>query len=159
MVVVPARARKPRDKAKVETGVLLVERWILAQLRHQVFTSLTALNRAVRELLEDLNQRPFKKLPGCRRMAFETLNRPALRPLPATPYEYAEWKRATVHVELKGHYYLVPHALVGRKVDLRHTATTVATAQGPRLSAVNSPSIIGTRRSVCSLWPTPSWTV
>lgn len=129
IAVVPARVRKPRDKAKVEAGVLVVERWILARLRHQVFTSLTALNRTMGELLEDLNQRPFKKLPGCRRTVFETLDRPALRPLPATPYEYAEWKRAKVHVdyhvELEGHYYSVPHALVGHKVDLRHTASTV----------------------------------
>lgn len=140
VAVVPARVRKPRDKAKVEAGVLLVERWILARLRNRVFTSLAGLNRAIRELLEDLNRRPFKKLPGCRREAFDSLDRPALRPLPATPYAFAEWKRATVHVdyhvELEGHYYSVPHALVGRKVDLRHTATTVEVFhQGQRVAA------------------------
>ena len=140
VAVVPARVRKPRDKAKVEAGVLLVERWILARLRHRTFTSLTALNRALRELLEDLNRRPFKKLPGCRREAFETVDRPALRPLPATPYQFAEWKRATVpvdyHIELEGHYYSVPHTLVGRKLDLRHTATTVEVFhQGQRVAA------------------------
>ena len=140
VAVVPARVRKPRDKAKVEAGVLLVERWILARLRHRTFTSLTALNRALRELLEDLNRRPFKKLPGCRREAFETVDRPALRPLPVTPYQFAEWKRATVpmdyHLELEGHYYSVPHALVGRKVDLRQTATTLEVFhQGQRVAA------------------------
>jgi transposase len=126
---VPARVRKPRDKAKVEAGVLLVERWILARLRNQVFGSLTALNRAIRAWLEELNRRPFKKLPGSRQSAFEALDRPALNTLPALPYAFAEWKQAKVHVdyhvEVDGHYYSVPHTLVGRKVDLRYTATTV----------------------------------
>jgi transposase len=140
VAVVPARVRKPRDKAKVEQGVLLVERWVLARLRHHRFFSLGELNRALRDLVEALNQRPFKKLPGCRRTAFDTLDRPALRPLPATPYAYAEWKRATVHVdyhvELDGHYYSVPHTLVGAKVDLRHTATTVEVFyQGQRVAS------------------------
>jgi transposase len=129
VAVVPARVRKPRDKAKVEAGVLLVERWVLARLRHQVFGSLTALNQAIRALVEALNRRPFKKLPGCRLQAFESLDRPALKPLPAVPYEFAHWKQAKVHVdyhvEVDGHYYSVPHALVGRKVDLRYTETTV----------------------------------
>ena len=129
VAVVPARVRKPRDKAKVEAGVLLVERWILARLRHQLFGSLTTLNRAIATLVAELNARPFKKLPGCRRSAFETIDRPALQPLPAVPYEFASWKQAKVHVdyhvEVEGHYYSVPHPLVGRKVDLRYTATTV----------------------------------
>jgi len=129
VAVVPARVRKPRDKAKVEAGVLLVERWILARLRHQVFGSLTSLNRAIATLVAELNARPFKKLPGSRRSAFEAIDRPALNPLPATPYEFAHWKQAKVHVdyhvEVEGHYYSVPHTLVGRKVDLRSTATTV----------------------------------
>jgi transposase len=129
VAVVPARVRKPRDKAKVEAGVLLVERWILARLRNQVFGSLTALNRAIATLIEALNARPFKKLPGSRRSAFEAIDRPALNALPARPYEFAHWKQAKVHVdyhvEVEGHYYSVPHTLVGRKVDLRHTATTV----------------------------------
>ncbi len=86
VAVVPARVRKPRDKAKAETGVQIVERWILAALRHQTFFSLSALNTAIATLLERLNQRPFKKLPGSRRTAFETIDRPALRPLPALPY-------------------------------------------------------------------------
>jgi transposase len=139
MAVVPARVRKPKDKAKVEAGVLLVERWILARLRHRVFCSLTELNRAIAELVETLNIRPFKKLPGSRRSAFETQDRPALQPLPATPYEFAQWKQAKVHVdyhvEVDGHYYSVPHTLVGRKLDLRYTATTVeAFHQGQRVA-------------------------
>jgi len=129
VAVIPARPYKPKDKAKVEVGVQILERWILARLRHQSFFSLAALNGAIRELLKDLNDRPFKKLPGCRRSAFESLDKPALKPLPATPYEYAEWKKARVnidyHVEIAGHYYSVPHALVKRELDVRITATAV----------------------------------
>jgi transposase len=128
--ILPARPRKPRDKAKVEAGVLLVERWILARLRHRRFFSLGELNAAIRELLEDLNNRPFQKLEGSRRSWFELLERPVIRPLPLTPFEYAEFKRALVsrldyHVEFEHHYYSVPHALVGQEVELRVTRSTV----------------------------------
>ena len=113
VAVVPARAARPRDKAKVEVGVQLVERWILARLRHHTFFSLPELNTAIGTLLVDLNHRPFKKLPGCRHSLFASVDRPALRPLPATPYEYAEWKLVRVnidyHVEIEGHYYSVPY--------------------------------------------------
>lgn len=91
--VLPARARKPRDKAKVEAGVLLVERWVLARLRCHNFFSLAELNREIRRLLQVLNNKPFKKLPGSRQSRFEEMERPALRPLPATPYELAHWKK------------------------------------------------------------------
>jgi len=91
VAVLPARVRKPRDKAKAEAGVLVVERWILAALRNRTFFSLAELNREIARLLERLNTRPFKKLPGTRRELFEQLDRPALRPLPAEPYEFAEW--------------------------------------------------------------------
>jgi transposase len=128
VAVIPARARKPRDKAKAEAGVLLVERWILAALRKQTFFSLAELNAAIRELLIRLNERPFKKLPGSRREQFETLEKPALRPLSAQPYQFAEWKKVRVHldyhVELAGHYYSVPYALVKSQLDARLTATT-----------------------------------
>src|SRR5439155_663669 len=111
--IMPARAARPRDKAKVEVGVQVVERWILARLRHQTFFALAEVNAAVRALLPDLNARPFKKLPGSRDSLFAALDRPALRPLPAHPYEYAEWKRVRVniddHVEVEGHYYSVPY--------------------------------------------------
>lgn len=129
VAVVPARVRKPRDKAKVEQGVLLVERWIVARLRYCQFFSLAELNQTLRTLLQDLNHRPFKKLPGCRQTWFETLDQPALRPLPAQPYEFAEWKRARVnidyHIEFDGHYYSVPYQLVKQAVEVRATATTI----------------------------------
>ncbi len=93
VAVLPARSRKPKDKAKVEVGVQVVERWILAVLRNRQFFSLGELNTAISLLLERLNQKPFKKLPGSRRSAFETIDQPALQPLPEHPYVYAEWKR------------------------------------------------------------------
>lgn len=108
VAVIPARPRKPKDKAKVEVGVQVVTRWILARLRKQKFFSLAELNRAIDGLVGGLNHRPFKKLPGCRRSAFEAIDQPALRPLPAEQYVYAEWKKVRVnidyHVEIDGHY-------------------------------------------------------
>lgn len=128
--ILPARPGKPQDKAKVEAGVLLVERWILARLRHWRFHSLAELNTAIRRLLDELNGRPFQKLEGSRRSWFELLDRPALRPLPSIAFEYADFKKARVsridyHVEFAGHYYSVPHALVGQEVELRITRTTL----------------------------------
>ena len=124
-VILPARPRKPQDKAKAEVGVQVVERWILARLRHRRFFSLAELESAVAELLPPLNDRPFKKLPGCRREAFVRLDAPYLRPLPATPFVLAEWKQARVnidyHVEFEGHYYSVPNVLVRQAVELRIT--------------------------------------
>ena len=127
--VIPARVRKPRDKAKVEGGVLLVERWILAALRKQRFFTLAALNQAIAELLDRLNQRPFRKLAGSRASRFEKLDRPALRPLPSEPYVFAQWKKARVHidyhVDVENHYYSVPYVLLHHQVDIRYTALTV----------------------------------
>jgi transposase len=127
--ILPARVRRPRDKAKVETAVLIVERWIVAALRHRTFFSLAELNAAIGELLEQLNRRPFRKLPGSRRTLFETVDQPALRPLPTTPYGFAEWTRARAnidyHVSLDGHYYSVPYQLVHHEVELRFSATVV----------------------------------
>lgn len=129
VAVIPTRVRKPRDKAKVEQGVLLVERWVLARLRNRVFFSLAELNAALHVLLDDLNRRPFKKLPGCRRELFEQLDRPAMKALPAQPYTYAEWRQVRVHidyhVQLEGHYYSVPYQLVKQALEVRLTATTV----------------------------------
>ena len=129
IAVVPARAGKPRDKAKVEGGVLLVERWILARLRNRPFFSLPELNAAIRELLADLNSRPFKKLEGNRIALFRTVDRPAMRALPGERYVFAEWKKARVnvdyHIEVAGRFYSVPYALVGRQVDVRATSHTV----------------------------------
>jgi transposase len=98
VAVVPARAAHPRDKAKVEVGVHVVERWILACLRHHTFFSLAEVNTVIGPLREALNQRSFKKLPGSRHQLFEALDRPALRPLPAQPYVYAEWKHVRVNI-------------------------------------------------------------
>ena len=120
-----ARPAHPRDKPKVEGSVLLVQRWILARLRNRRFFSLAELNSAIAELLVDLNLRPFKKLPGCRRSAFELLDAPALQPLPACRFLISRWKTAKVnidyHVEFEAHYYSVPHRLVGAKLELRIT--------------------------------------
>jgi hypothetical protein len=116
-------------KPKAELTVLLVCRWVLARLRHQRFFSLEELNAAIRPLLVELNERPFQKLPGCRRSVFESLDRPAMRPLPPTPYVYAEWKRVRAafdyHVDVDQHYYSVPHALVGQELWARFSAATV----------------------------------
>ena len=128
-VIIPARPYRPKDKSRAELSVLLVYRWILARLRHQRFYSLEELNAAIRPLLVELNERPFQRLPGSRRSVFEALDRPAMRPLPLNPYVYGEWKERTVafdyHVDVDGHYYSVPHALVGHSVWARYTAATV----------------------------------
>jgi transposase len=132
--VLPARAAKPRDKAKVEVGVQIVERWILARLRCHPFFSLPELNAAIRTSLDELmlrylSRRPFKKLPGSRLSLFEQINRPAMRPLPPEPYVFAEWKKARVHidyhVQVDGHYYSVPYQLVKQPLDVRLSANTV----------------------------------
>ncbi|WP_025127166.1 IS21 family transposase [Pseudomonas sp. PH1b] len=129
VAVVPARARKPKDKAKVEVGVQVVERWILAALRNRQFFSLDELNTAIALLLDRLNQKPFKKLPGSRRSAFESIDQPALQALPEPPYVYAEWKKVRVHidyhVEVDGHFYSVPYQLVKHQLEVRLTAQTV----------------------------------
>jgi len=129
VAVLPARPGRPQDKAKVEVGVQIVERWILAALRHRRFFTLAELNQAIAALLVDLNQRPFKKLPGSRASAFAALDAPALRPLPAQPMVLAQFKSARVnidyHVAFEGHYYSVPHQHVGAAVELRVTATGV----------------------------------
>lgn len=129
VAVVPARPRKPRDKAKVEAGVLLAQRWILARLRHRTFFDLAELNTAIAELVDGLNRRPFQKLEGCRRSAFESIDRPAMRPLPLLPYEKASWNKAKVnvdyHVDFDNRLYSVPHTLVGARVEIRATMSTV----------------------------------
>ena len=129
VAILPTRPGRPRDKAKVEAGVLVAERWILARLRDRRMFSLGELNEAIAELLERLNTRRFKKLPGHRRALFESLDRPAMQPLPARPYEYAEWKQVRVnidyHVDIDRHYYSVPYQLLKQQLDARITARTV----------------------------------
>ena len=112
VAVIPARSRKPKDKAKAEVGVQVAERWILARLRNRTFVGLADLNQAISELLEPLNERPMEHLGRSRREFFELLDRPALRPLPEQPHEFAVWKRARVnidyHIQFGKHYYSVP---------------------------------------------------
>jgi transposase len=140
VAVIPARPYKPRDKAKVESGVQVVQRWIVAALRHRRFFSLAEVNEAIRELLRKLNQRPFRKRPGCRASLFAELDRPALQPLPAERYELAQWATARVnidyHVEFERHYYSVPYPLTGQVVEIRATTTTVEILRrGQRVAA------------------------
>jgi transposase len=122
-VVMPARVRKPRDKAKVETGVLIVERWILAALRNRTFFGLAELNQAISELLIRLNNRRFRKLDTTRSKLFELLERPILKPLPSEPFQFMEWKKARVnidyHIEIGQHYYSVPYQYVHEEVEVR----------------------------------------
>ena len=129
VAVIPARPYRPRDKAKVEQGVLLAERWIIAALRNRSFGSLGELKAAIAPLLERLNARPMRKLKRSRRELFEEIDRPVLRALPEAEYEYAVWARPKAnidyHVEFDRHYYSVPYMLAGQKLDLRATATTI----------------------------------
>ena len=128
VAVMPARPYKPKDKSKVELGVQLVERWILMRLRHHTFFSLAELNQCISALLEELNNKPFKQLPGNRRVAFETLDQPALKPLPKQPYRYVDIKTVKVnidyHVQYKQHHYSVPHQYVGEKLEM-HAGDTL----------------------------------
>jgi len=128
-IILPARPQHPRDKAKVEVGVLIAERWILARLRHQTFFCLDELNQRIFELCEELNQRQMRRYGKSRRQLFEELDRPALRPLPASRFSYGEWKYAKVnidyHIEADHHYYSVPHRLVQEQVEVRLSAMTV----------------------------------
>jgi len=138
--ILPARPRKPRDKAKAEVGVQVVQRWILARLRDETFFSLAALNRRIGELLEKLNDRPMRAYGASRRELFERYEGSALRPLPPTQYRYGQWKTARVnidyHVELEHHYYSVPFPLVQEQVDLRYNALTVeAFHRGQRVAS------------------------
>jgi transposase len=127
--VIPARPSKPRDKAKVEVAVQVVERWILARIRNETFYSLGALNARIRELLRELNDRPMRAFGQGRRERYALIDRPALRPLPREPFQYAQWKAARVnidyHVEFERHYYSVPFPLVRERVELRASALTV----------------------------------
>jgi len=128
--IIPARVRKPQDKSKAELGVLFVSRWILPVLRRRQFFSIDEINKAISELLIKLNERPFKQLPGCRRSRFEELDKPFLNPLPAAPFEYAEWigvRKVGVdyHLPVEKHFYSVPCELVGQKVETRTTKNVI----------------------------------
>jgi transposase len=118
-----------KDKAKVESAVLVAERWILAALRNHRFFSLAELNKAMGEKLVEFNNRKFQKFDTTRKKLFETTDKPALKALPSRAYQYAEWKKARVnidyHIEIDRHYYSVPYQLVTKQVDVRVTASTV----------------------------------
>ncbi len=151
VAILPARVRKPRDKAKVEGGVLIVERFILARLRNRTFFSLGELNAAMAELLEQLNARSFQKQEGCRRSRFLELDAPALQPLPIKPYEFGEWRQAKVHpdyhVEVKRAWYSVPHRLIGARVEVRLTTHTVEIFHAGKLVAAHARATDRARRS------------
>jgi transposase len=123
--VLPARVKKPRDKAKVENAVQNASRWIVAALRDQQFLSFGQLRKAVRTKLEELNGRPFSKMDGSRDSVFREQEAPALKPLPGTPFNFGLWKKASVyidyHVQVDSHYYSVPYRYVGNQVDVRLT--------------------------------------
>jgi len=127
--ILPARPRKPKDKSKAEVLVQLVERWVLAVLRKRTFFSLAKVNEAIRELLTRLNEKPFQKLEGSRKSLFETLDKPALRPLPERTYEFGFWRTAKAnidyHVAVDKVYYSVPYTLVGCSLDVRLTQNVV----------------------------------
>ena len=127
--ILPARPYKPRDKAKVEGAVLLVQRWIIARLRNRQFFSLEDLNAAIRDEVARLNARVSRHLGASRQQLFETLDRPAMQPLPPEPFTHADWRHTTVgldyHVRLEGHHYSVPHDLLRQKLWARLTASTV----------------------------------
>lgn len=121
-VLLPARPLKPKDKAKAEVGVQIIERWILARLRHHTFFSLSELNHCIQALLEEVNNKPFKQLKGTRKLAFESLDKPALQALPTQVYQYTDIKTVKVnidyHLPYDQHFYSVPHHLVGEKLEL-----------------------------------------
>ncbi len=127
--VVPARPRRPRDKAKAEVAVQIAERWIVARLRHETHFSLESLNERIAELLVELNARKMRRYGASRRELFERLDRPALKPLPSMPFTYSEWKKVRLnidyHVEVDHHYYSAPHPLVHEVLEACVTATTV----------------------------------
>lgn len=138
--VLPTRVRKPRDKAKVETGVQVVERSILARLRDRTFFGVREANDAVGELLERLNAQPFQKLPGSRKSLFVELDQPALKPLPSQPFVLSQWHKARVnidyHIEIEGHYYSVPYHYAGQQALVRLTATTLEVfVKGKRIAS------------------------
>ncbi|MEX6509264.1 IS21 family transposase, partial [Jiella sp. M17.18] len=139
--VLPARPRKPRDKAKVEGCVLIVERWLIGRLRNRRFYGLGELNAAIADLMTRLNEgRVIRRLGRTRRQLLEELDRPRLKPLPVEPYVFAEWRMRRVgidyHVEIDRHFYSVPYRFARREVEARITARTVEIfARGERIAA------------------------
>lgn len=129
VAIIPARAAEPKDKAKVENAVGIVERQILAPLRHLTFTSIGEINVAINKRLTTLNKQPFQKMKTSRRELYETIDKPALKPLPLHRYQYAEWKRAKIHIDyhfvFDDHFYSVPHQYIHQEVEIRSTAKSI----------------------------------
>ena len=154
VAVLPARVRKPKDKAHVENGVQNVERWILAVLRDCTFFSIAEANRAISPLLIELNQKEMQHMGKSRQQLFEELDQPALLPLPEHPYEFARWKTARVnidyHVAFEGHYYSVPHTLIGQEVRIRATERMVEIFHRGQQVAIHPLSTIQGSFSTCA---------
>ena len=169
LTVLPARPRKPKDKAKVEGTVLLVQRWILAKIRNERFTSLEALNERIRELVGALNERAFQKLEGSRKSLFDRLDRPALRPLPSEPFQLGEWKTARVHpdghVSYKERHYSAPSRYVGERLDVWASPSLIelyadgervashARSYAPKGTAVTNEAHLSHAAREAVLWP------
>lgn len=151
--ILPARPLRPKDKAKVEVSVLIVQRWILARLRNYQFFSLEELNTAIKKLLFEINNKPFKKLPGTRYSQFVSIDKPALKPLPETDYEYAKFKIARVnrdyHVEIDKHYYSAPYLLVREEVDVRWTSNCVELFHNGQRVAIHRRSTLLYTHTTC----------
>jgi transposase len=151
IAVLPARPYKPRDKAKVENAVGIVERWILAALRHRKFFAIAELNEAIEVLLDRLNNRRFRKRDATRTSLFLEMDRPALQPLPAQHYVMAEWKtvRANIdyHVEIDRHYYSVPYQFAGQQLEARYTAATIELFQAGKRVASHARSSMAYRHT------------
>ena len=129
VAIVPARPHRPRDKPKVEAGVQIIQRHILARLRHHTFFSVEDINEAIRPLLDKLNHRSLHKREETRHELFEAIDQPALKPLPTTPYVYAIWEHKRVpndyHVCYAQHFYSVPYQHIHKKIALRITTNTI----------------------------------
>jgi transposase len=158
VAVIPARPVHPRDKAAAEVGVQIVQRWLLARLRHQQFFSLGELNKAIRALLESLNNRPMKKLNTTRRKLYEELEKPVFKALPVLPYQYCEWQRMRVpldyHIEAEQHYYSVPYRLVKEQIDIRLTKNIVEIFhKGKRVASHPRSSVKGGKTTMLEHMP------
>src|SRR5258708_18890678 len=146
VAIIPARAYKPRDKARAESGVLIAEGWITARRRDGRFYSLGEATAAIAVCVAEINARPFQKLDGSRQLLFGQVDRPALRPLPATRYEFATWRKARVsidyHIAAGRHYYSVPCRLARQQVDVRLSAATVEVFHRGQRVASHPPSLV-----------------
>jgi transposase len=151
IAVMPARVRRPKDKAKVEAAVGLATRWILAVLRNRTFFSIAEARKAVRELLDKLNDRQFKRMSGSRRSLYQLIDKPALKPLPLVPYEYSQFKKASVnidyHIEYDRHFYSVPHQFRGEVVEIRATSTTIEILRRGKRIATHPRSFVENKAS------------